>query len=105
MKTARDCVENFWLLHFENYKKENQSIREYCRGHGLKPSSFNDWSKKLKEKYPEKFETMGRKEICLLDQPQSGPKEDDLMSSAFFEIKADTTESVPLEVQAPVATT
>lgn len=105
MKTARDCVEDFWLLHFENYKKENQSIREYCREHGLKPSSFNDWNKKLKEKFPEKFETMGRKEICLLDQPHSGPKDDDLISSAFFEIKADMTESGPYEVQAREAST
>lgn len=97
MKTARDCVEKFWLLHFENYKKETQSIRDYCGDHGLKPSGFCDWRKKLKEKYPEKFKNFEKKEIVVLDQEKLVLKNDAPMTSAFFELKADATSSVPVQ--------
>lgn len=58
MKSSRDCVENFWLTHITNFKRQNISIRRYCVENELKPTTFHDWIKKFKVKYPEGFESL-----------------------------------------------
>ena len=58
MKSSRDCVESFWLTHITNFKKQNISIRRYCIENELKSTTFHDWIKKFKTKYPEKFESL-----------------------------------------------
>lgn len=83
MKTSRDCVENFWLLHFKNFNKENTSIREYCSRHQLKPSSFCDWTKKLKPKHPNLFKIEENEDLSL--NPETGLKDNNL----FYEIVTD----------------
>ncbi len=55
MRTSRDCVENFWFLHIENFLNNNIAPAQYCREHGLKKQSLHPWIGKYREKYPEKF--------------------------------------------------
>ena len=55
MKTSKNCVENFWFLHIENFLKNNIVPAQYCREHGLKKQTLHPWISKYREKYPEKF--------------------------------------------------
>lgn len=80
MKSSRDCVENYWLTHITNFKRQNISIRRYCIENELKCTTFHDWIRKFKVKYPEGFDSL---HIIKDRKLGSDPPEENL----FIEIK------------------
>jgi len=37
----------FWARHVEQYRLGGLTLREYCQRHGLKPSTFGRWRRRL----------------------------------------------------------
>lgn len=48
LRNQRKEARFFWQEHIQNCSASEYSINEYCRCHGLKPSAFYYWKRKLR---------------------------------------------------------
>ena len=67
MGQTRSKGADFWAHHVEQYRHGDVALREYCERHGLRPSTFGHWRRRLGRETPPTTKTPSPVNVVRLD--------------------------------------